>query len=382
MQPGELMQLAVQAWLGLVVVSGVLWYAYQLLYKLPVNEVKQMASTAVHAAEVGADVAHKTVHAASSVAHSVGNFAGVETSLPKPEHVLGGHLGDGAAAGKGLGLGLVRKGARRVRSAGEAVGTGLHNTLLLLLPANRGTGNDSGTGDRKAALATAARLGFGLLLLAAASNAAGLGGDSSSSSRAGTAYGKPYLNRGSGSRAYRSATYGYGMAGTGSMKGSTAPGGVAGLGKGAVTGARATVGAAFGLAKWVVGTAAAVPAAVLGRGARKDKGQGSSKQSRFGASRGHQAGVMSYEDGTVYANGSHGVWGSAPGLVPGEAVLNTSRTDAAPGAAYGGAGAAPAAVGGSSAGLAASSGGAVQRGESGSYYLQQYRELLRQGSWR
>jgi hypothetical protein len=379
------MQVLVQAWLCAVVVSGVLWYAYQFLYKMPMQEVKQMASTAVHVAEAGATIAHKTVHAASAVAHGVASTAGVETSLPSPEEVLGlqgsGESGKkGLALGKGLGLGLFKKGGQKVTAAGKAAGKGLKEAALLLLPqsgsSSSGAGGASGMSDedQKAAVAVAAaaRLGAGLLLLAAASRAV----DEASSSS----------GRHKGSRCMRgrpgfgSSSRGRGAAGHSSSKG-------------AVNAVAATAGAAWKVVRGVVG----LPGAVLGwrrnRKSSKRWWEHSSMDAVYADVPGSSAagvggrapaGVLGYGDEEGFE------WGSgAGGMLAGDAVLAAADVGAGSSSSSTGNVLAAASPGGKKNGGAGGGKGAGFDGYNGGYdaddgvYLQQYKMLMmRQPSWR
>eukprot|EP00775_Hariotina_reticulata_P011853 gene11853-11997_t len=165
------------AWLGVVVISGLLWYAYQLLYKLPIQEVKQMASTAVHAAETGAQIAQKTAQAASSVAGAVGHAAGV--SADPPGHGPSRHTAFKSATSK-LGRGVKSVGQIMARVASKTSIAGKRFLQVLLMPpSSPASSSDSGSSlaasksDNNAALAAAAaRVGAGLVMLVAAGSLA------------------------------------------------------------------------------------------------------------------------------------------------------------------------------------------------------------------
>jgi hypothetical protein len=367
------MQVLVQAWLGAVVVSGVLWYAYQFLYKMPMQEVKQMASTAVHVAEAGATIAHETMHAASAVAHGVASTEGVETLLPSPEEVLGlqgpAESGKkGLGLGKVLGLGLIKKGGQKVTAAGEAAGKGLKDAALLLLPQS-GSNSSSGAGgvseeDRKAAVAAAARLGAGLLLLAAASRAV----DEASSGSGHRTGGRRMRGR----PGFGSSSRGRGAAGKSSSKG-------------AVNAVAAAAGAAGRVVKGVVG----LPGAVLGWRRNKKSSKrwwehssmhmdaaDAPGSSAAGVSGKAPAGVLGYDEGFEWGSG-------AGGMLSGDAVL--SAADAGAGSSSGAGNAmktaSPAGKGQGEA-FDGDNGGHDAAADDG-VYLQQYKMLMmRQPSWR
>jgi hypothetical protein len=372
---GNLVPVLVQAWLGAVVVSGLLWYAYQFLYKMPMQEVKTMASTAVHVAEAGAAVAHNTVHAASAVAHGVASAAGVETSLPSPEEMLGlqgsAEAGKkGLRLGKGLGMGLIKKGGKKVTAAGKAAGKGLKEAALLLLPhssSSRGGAGGVGEEEQSAAATAAARLGVGLLLLAAASRAVD-GASSSTGHHRGS-------RRMRGRPGFSSSSRGRGAAGRSSSDGSS---------KGAANAVAAAAGAAGKLVKGVVG----LPGAVLGWRRTKKSSKRWWEHSSMdaadapGVSDRAPAGVLGYDEGSVWGSG-------AGGMLAGDAVL--AAADAGGDGSSSSTG--NAAQAGSPAGKRRGGVGGVQgsglNGHSGGYdaddsvYLQQYKTLMmRQPSWR
>jgi hypothetical protein len=367
------MQVLVQAWLGAVVVSGVLWYAYQFLYKMPMEEVKQMASTAVHVAEAGATIAHKTVHAASAVAHGVASTAGVETSLPSPEEVLGlqgsaESVKRGLGLGKGLGLGLIKKGGQKVTAAGKAAGKGMKGAALLLLPQSGSSSGGSAGGvseeDQKAAVTAAARLGAGLLLLAAASRAV----DEASS---GSGHRK-------GSRGMRGRP-GFGSSSRGRGAASSASS------KGAANAVAAAAGAAGRVVKAVVG----LPGAVLGWRRNKKSSKRWWEQSSMdaayadapgssaaGVSSRASAGVLGYDEGFEWGSG-------AGGMLSADAVLSAADARAGSSSGTGNAvkTASPAGKG-RGAGFDGFKGGYDAAADDG-VYLQQYKMLMmRQPSWR
>jgi hypothetical protein len=376
----DLVQVLVQVWLGVVVASGVLWYAYQLLYKMPLQEVQQMANTAVHVAEAGATIAHKTVHAASAVAHGVASTAGVETSLPSPEEVLGLHgSGSNSKQGRGLGLGLLRKGGKKVTEAGKAAGKGLKDAALLLLPQS---GSSSGSSkvdekDRKAAVAAAARLGAGLLLLAAASRAAE---EASSGSSSGNKSRRMHSSRG------RGTAYAYGNLNDSSSRGS---------GNALV----AAAGAAGKLVNAVVG----LPGAVLTRRRNKlankrwwDHSSSSSNGADAGLTSSTPAAAAAAAAGGAtrpnrapagpmdYAADEGLMWGSgAGGMLAGDAAIAGLGPGSSSSSSGGGAQAAgsPGQQVKGRAGISGFGGYGTDGGDD--VYLQQYKMLMmRQPSWR
>jgi hypothetical protein len=336
MHVSDVIQLLLQCWLGCVVVSGVAWYAYQLLYKMPVQEVKQMATTAVHAAETGADVAHGAVHTAAAVAHAVGEAAGVETSLPSPDELRTGNHHTNQDTEQGLGY-RIKSFGKKLKPAGKSLGQGVkglgaagQSAVVAVVSPIKAAVSGSGAGDERntrphsqSVKAAVTRLAAGALLLAAA------GAWSAD-------------NSGKGGRK------GHGLSGgmSKSVKGYA--------GHRQQTGSSSAHAAAGGLLRSVFGAALAVPAAVMSRG------QGDSGRRRRDRS---ESVVMGFDDGTIYGNAL---------ITPGDKALAASTPRSA-------AHSSKALMSGRSALLGKASVAAADNHD----YEQLYRTLMdRQGSWR
>ena len=184
-----------QVWLASVVLLGTFWYAYQLLYKMPLEEIATITHTAKHVAEAGGAVASKTASVAGHVVNAVtpghssstqaesSSSSGFTSAVKAGFRKVGGFV-------KGLGssgASLAQEPLRVAGSAAKVSYNGGKKLMNLLAGAPTGTGSTQAAGgggsdgeQPSAAAVAAARVGVGAVLLYLANKTAGSGSGSSS----------------------------------------------------------------------------------------------------------------------------------------------------------------------------------------------------------
>jgi hypothetical protein len=412
----QLVQLAWQSWLAAVLTCAAAWYAYQLLWKVPMEEMKSMAATATHVVHAGSAVAQKTAEVASHAAQAVGSTVGAAVAHPAPPHTsplgkLAGAVARGVKAvaksarntvgdaGAGAG-GVLARPLRTASSAGKAVSRGSRLLLHVLAPsvvpaaspkqqdAAAGSGSAAATttssgggggGDVSEATTAAARLGVGAALLLLASRAGGGSGASG-----GAVSGKKRGGRRSEPRDERVDVVPYGEATYGRGSAPHHAGGVGGmLAERASTLARATSGWVADSIKHTAGAVAGAGSDTRNKGGRRtEQGRGKGRQPAAAAAAA-PAGVLGYDDGVFHHN-------SAPAASPTAAAAANasahapSRARAVPGAAVWGRDASALLHGVGPASAPQQQPGVVAAAGDDQARLQQlYRSLsTRPGSWR
>lgn len=199
-------------WLAGCVLLAAAWYAYDLLFKMPLDEIRTMTNAAKHVADAGAAVSSKTANVASHIAHSVGGSKAQSTASEGSWGQLGAgfrHLG-GFIKGLSGGVGSVaQQPIRAVGSAASVSYRGGKRLLKLLLPGAASSGSSASTNTQgwgvsgatadedtpSTAAVVAARVGAGALLLLLANKAASGGGGGSGSGGAGSSSSKKAAGR-------------------------------------------------------------------------------------------------------------------------------------------------------------------------------------------
>jgi hypothetical protein len=183
-----------QVWLASVVLLGTFWYAYQLLYKMPMEEIATITHTAKHVAEAGGAVASKTASVAGHVVNAVapGHRSSTQAETSSASGFTAAVKAGFRKAGgfvKGLGSSGASLAQEPLRVAGSAAKVSYNSgkrLVNLLAGAPTGTGTQQATGvggsegeQPSAAAVAAARVGVGAVLLYLANKTAGSGSGSS-----------------------------------------------------------------------------------------------------------------------------------------------------------------------------------------------------------
>jgi hypothetical protein len=184
-----------QVWLASVVLLGTFWYAYQLLYKMPMEEIATITHTAKHVAEASGAVASKTANVAGHVVNAVtpghssktqaesSSSSGFTSAVKAGFRKVGGFVRGLGSSGAGLALEPLKVAG----SAAQGTYNGGKKLVNLLAGAPTGTSSTQASGvggsdgeQPSAAAVAAARVGVGAVLLYLANKTASSGSSSSS----------------------------------------------------------------------------------------------------------------------------------------------------------------------------------------------------------